>query len=72
MVWLSTKDLPLRVESRKLAPKFIGPFEVEMVNNPVAFLLKLPRAMRINPTFIVSKVKLAQESPLVPDVLSPP
>lgn len=44
-VWLSTCDLPLRVESKKLAPKFIGPF-------------KLPRSMRVHPTFHVSKVKL--------------
>ncbi len=43
-VWLSTKNIPLRSVSNKLAPKFIGPFPVTKIISPVAVRLKLPPA----------------------------
>lgn len=64
-LWLSSCDLSLRVESYKLFPCFIGPFPGSEVINPVAVRSKLPRSMRVHPTFHVSHLKPTKESSLV-------
>ncbi len=65
-VWLATKNLPLRVESKKLAQRFIGPFRIARKVNPVSYRLYLPRSLRINPTFHVSLLKPVLSSPFAP------
>ncbi len=68
-VWLSSKNIPLRSVSNKLAPKFIGPFTVTMIISPVAVCLKLPPAYRrIHPVFHVSKLKPVFHSTINPPV----
>ncbi|KAG1928442.1 retrotransposable element [Pimephales promelas] len=72
-VWLSTKNIPLRSVSNKLAPKFIGPFAVTKIVSPVAVRLQLPLAYkRIHPVFHVSKVKPVFYARINPPVPVPP
>ncbi|KAK3506600.1 hypothetical protein QTP70_010867 [Hemibagrus guttatus] len=59
MVWLSTRNLHLKLPCRKLSPKFIGPFEIVRQVNPVAYRLRLPPSYRICPTFHASLFKPA-------------
>lgn len=58
--------------SKKLAPRFIEPFPVQVVLNPVTVQLALPRNMRIHYVFHVSQVRPVQTSPLCLPPGSPP
>ena len=56
-VWLATKNLPLKLGTRKLASIWAGPFKILSVVGPVAYKLELPVDWRIHNVFHVSQLK---------------
>ncbi len=66
-VWLSTQNLPLQVSSRKLMPRFIGPFSIVKVLSPVAVKLRLSHQLcQVHPVFHVSCIKPVIRTPTRP------
>lgn len=63
-IWLANKDLPLQIESKKLAPQYVRPCKILRRINPVAYHLALPCSVRLNPTFYVSCLKPGFCSPM--------
>lgn len=56
-VWLSTRDIPLGLPSRKLVPRFVGPYEIDTIISPAPVWLKLPASWRTPPRFHISQFK---------------
>ena len=72
-VWLSTKDIPIRGGTKKLAPRYVGWFTMTHVISPTAVRLRLPSTMRrLHPTFQVSRIKPAVTHALCSAPATPP
>jgi hypothetical protein len=57
MVMISTQNLNTLNKAPKLLPRYIGPYKIIKVISKVAYKLELPKTMKINNTFHISKLK---------------
>jgi len=72
-VWLELKHLALPHQSKKLAPKRVGPFHITQVVSPVAFQLDLPPSWCIHDVFHASLLTPYQETTAYgPNFIKPP
>jgi hypothetical protein len=61
MVGLATTNLALPATmTKKFMPKFLGPFKILKVINPIAVKLELPATLKIHPVFHTSLIKMWQ------------
>ena len=58
--------------TRKLAPKYVGPYTISAVISTTAYKLDLPTTMRIHPVFHVSLLKPYHPSPSDFERITPP
>ena len=63
-VWLSPRNLPLRLPCRKRGPGFVGPFKVLRRLNEVCYRLQLHPDYPINPSFHVALLRPVVADPL--------
>ncbi|CAJ0946555.1 unnamed protein product [Ranitomeya imitator] len=70
LVWLSSRYIPMKVSSPKFKPRFIGPYRISEVLNPVSFRLTLPASFSIHNMFHRSLLR-RYVAPVVPSIDPP-
>ncbi|CAJ0945052.1 unnamed protein product [Ranitomeya imitator] len=70
LVWLSSRHITMKVSSPKFKPRFIGPYRISEVLNPVSFRLTLPDSFSIHNVFHRSLLR-RYVAPMVPSVNPP-
>ncbi|CAJ0921996.1 unnamed protein product [Ranitomeya imitator] len=70
LVWLSSRQVPMKVSSPKFKPRFIGPYRISEIINPVSFRLALLASFAIHNVFHRSLLRKYVE-PVVPFVDPP-
>ena len=58
--------------SRKLQPRFIGPYRVLQQVSPVAYKLELPESLKVHPVFHVSLLRPYEDPASIPNRPKPP
>jgi hypothetical protein len=73
MVWLNTKHLMLKHPgTRKLLPRYVGPFKVQQRIGEADYKLKLPAKLKVHDAFHVSLLKQYRSDgryPALPEVI---
>ena len=73
LVWLESKNLKLQYESKKVIPKWQGPFHISKVLGPLTYKLKLPEQWKIHPMFHATLLTPFKENDIHgPNYLNPP
>lgn len=61
---ISSQDIRGLRDSKKLSPRYVGPYKIIKQINPVTYRLDLPRHSRIHPAFHVSQFEPGFSGPL--------
>jgi hypothetical protein len=71
-VWLDSRNLPVNVPSKKLAPRRYGPFTIKEKISPIAYRLDLPQHMKIHNVFHVDLLSPYQQTEIYGEAFPQP